>query len=46
MRLLLDTHVLIWFLEGNKLLSKSRRLTIGRMQNDVFVVSEVCGRWR
>lgn len=28
MRLLIDTHILIWFLEGNKLLPKSRRQII------------------
>jgi len=37
MRLLIDTHILIWFLEGNKLLSKSRRQIIANPQNDVFV---------
>ena len=37
MRLLIDTHVLIWFLEGNKLLSKSRRQIVADPQNDIFV---------
>ena len=37
MRLILDTHVLIWFLEGNRLLSNSRRQVISQTQNDVFV---------
>ncbi len=37
MRLLIDTHILIWFLEGNNLLSKSRRQIIADSQNDVFV---------
>ncbi len=37
MLLLLDTHILIWFLEGSKLLSKSRRQIISNPQNDVFV---------
>lgn len=37
MRLLIDTHILIWFLEGNKLLSKSRRQIIADSQNDVFI---------
>jgi len=36
MRFLLDTH-LLWFLEGNKLLAKSRRQIIANPQNDVFV---------
>ena len=37
MRLLIDTHILIWFLEGSKLLSKSRRQIIATPQNDIFV---------
>ncbi|HEX9961981.1 MAG TPA: type II toxin-antitoxin system VapC family toxin [Pyrinomonadaceae bacterium] len=37
MRLLIDTHILIWFLEGAKLLSKSRRQIIAEPQNDIFV---------
>jgi len=37
MRLLIDTHILIWFLEGSKLLSKSRRQIIANQQNDIFV---------
>ena len=37
MRLLIDTHILIWFLEGNNLLSKSRRQIVADSQNDVFV---------
>jgi PIN domain nuclease of toxin-antitoxin system len=37
MRFLLDTHILLWFLEGNKLLAKSRRQIIANPQNDVFV---------
>ena len=37
MQLLIDTHILIWFLEGNKLLSKSRRQIIANLNNDVFV---------
>lgn len=37
MRLLIDTHILIWFFEGNKLLSKSRRQIISDPQNDIFV---------
>ncbi len=37
MRLLIDTHILIWFLEGNKSLSKSRRQIIANPQNDIFV---------
>ena len=37
MRLLLDTHVLIWYLEGNQSLSKSRRQSIVDARNDIFV---------
>lgn len=37
MQLLIDTHILIWFLEGNNLLSKSRRQIIANPNNDVFV---------
>ncbi len=36
MRLLIDTHILIWFLEGNKLLNNPRRRIIADSQNDVF----------
>jgi len=37
MRFILDTHILIWFLEGNRSLSSSRRQIISQSQNDVFV---------
>lgn len=37
MRLLLDTHIFIWFLEGNLLLAKSRRQIIAAANNEVFV---------
>lgn len=37
MRILLDTHVLIWFLEGNQELSKPRRQTIVNAQNEIFI---------
>lgn len=37
MQLLIDTHILIWFLEGNLSLSKSRRQIITTPQNDIFV---------
>ena len=37
MQLLIDTHILIWFLEGNKLLSKSRRQIVADSQNNVFI---------
>lgn len=37
MQFLINTHILIWFLEGNKLLSKSRRQLIANPENDVFI---------
>ena len=37
MRILIDTHILIWFLEGNNLLLKSRRRIIAFPSNNVFV---------
>jgi PIN domain nuclease of toxin-antitoxin system len=37
MRLLIDTHILIWFLEGNKSLAKPRRQIIANPQNDIYV---------
>ena len=37
MRLLVDTHILLWFLEGNTSLSAAHRQIIAEPQNDVFV---------
>ena len=37
MRILLDTHVLIWYLEGNQTLSKHRRAVIVDPNNEIFV---------
>lgn len=37
MALLIDTHILIWFLEGNESLSNSRRELIVDSQNDIFI---------
>lgn len=37
MRTIIDTHILIWFLEGNPTLSKSRRQLIAAAQNEIFV---------
>lgn len=37
MRYLIDTHILIWFLEGNKFLAKSRRQIIADSQNEIYV---------
>ncbi|MBX3290573.1 MAG: type II toxin-antitoxin system VapC family toxin [Acidobacteria bacterium] len=37
MRMLLDTHVLIWYLEGNESLSRRHRDLIVNADNEVFV---------
>jgi PIN domain nuclease of toxin-antitoxin system len=37
MRLLLDTHALIWFLEGNKSLGREAGRAIANQSNDVLV---------
>jgi PIN domain nuclease of toxin-antitoxin system len=37
MRLLLDTHALIWFLEGNKSLGREASRAIENQSNDVLV---------
>jgi len=37
MQLLIDTHILIWFLEGNQSLSKQRRQIVADTQNNVFI---------
>ncbi|MGI8883767.1 MAG: type II toxin-antitoxin system VapC family toxin [Pyrinomonadaceae bacterium] len=37
MQLLIDTHISIWFLEGNKLLAKSRRQIIANSNNEIFI---------
>ena len=37
MRLLIDTHILIWFLEGNQTLSKTRRQIIADARNEIFI---------
>lgn len=37
MRLLLDTHALLWWLDGDPQLSETARAAIGEMQNLVYV---------
>lgn len=37
MRLLLDTHTLIWWLSGDTLLSRQARTAIATQENEVFV---------
>jgi PIN domain nuclease of toxin-antitoxin system len=37
MQILIDTQILIWFLEGNNLLSPNRRQIISSSQSNIFV---------
>jgi|SRR5438067_363359 len=37
MRLLLDTHALLWWLDGDRRLSRRARTAIGEAENTVFV---------
>jgi PIN domain nuclease of toxin-antitoxin system len=37
MQILIDTHILIWFLEGNNLLSAQHQKLLANSQNEVFV---------
>jgi PIN domain nuclease of toxin-antitoxin system len=37
MRLLLDTHALLWWLDGDRRMSKRARTLVGRDTNEVFV---------
>ena len=37
MRILLDTHVLIWYLEGNQSLARESRQLVVDSRNDIFV---------
>lgn len=37
MRLLIDTHILLWHLEGDEKLSVSRRQLISDLKNDKFI---------
>jgi len=50
MRLLLDTHTLLWWLEGDRRMSKRARTLIGRDSNEVFVSAasawEITTKWR
>ena len=36
-RILLDTHALLWFIEGDKQLSKTARINIEDPKNEVYV---------
>ncbi|HKY94825.1 MAG TPA: type II toxin-antitoxin system VapC family toxin [Kiloniellales bacterium] len=50
MRLLLDTHALLWWLDGDPQLSPAVRAEIGRESNDVLVSAatawEICTKFR
>jgi len=37
MRFLIDTHILLWYLEGDKALSAERRELIEDLSNEVFI---------
>ncbi len=37
MRVLLDTHALIWYLEGNQNLARPHRELIVKAENEIFV---------
>ena len=37
MKLLLDTHIFLWFISGNERLSEKYRQEISNLDNDVFV---------
>jgi PIN domain nuclease of toxin-antitoxin system len=41
MQILIDTHILIWFLEGNNLLSSQRQKILSDPQNEVLSVLQV-----
>lgn len=43
MRILLDTHVLIWYLEGNQGLSRANRQKIVDPDNEIFF--SLAGFW-
>jgi PIN domain nuclease of toxin-antitoxin system len=50
MRLLLDTHTLLWWLDGDRRMSKRARALIGRDSSEVFVSAasacEITTKWR
>ncbi|WP_265584546.1 MULTISPECIES: type II toxin-antitoxin system VapC family toxin [unclassified Coleofasciculus] len=37
MNYLIDTHILIWFLEGNEKLSKQAQALIANSANDIYI---------
>jgi PIN domain nuclease of toxin-antitoxin system len=50
MRLLLDTHTLLWWLDGDRRMSKRARALVGREANEVCVSAasawEITTKWR
>ena len=50
MRVLLDTHTLLWWLDGDRRMSKRARSVVGRQSNEVFVSAasawEIATKWR
>ena len=50
MRLLLDTHTFLWWLDGDRRMSRRARALIGRAANEVFVSAasgwEIATKWR
>jgi PIN domain nuclease of toxin-antitoxin system len=50
MRLLLDTHTLLWWLDGDRRMSKRARTLVGRDTNEVLVSAasawEISTKWR
>ena len=50
MRLLLDTHTLLWWLDGDRRISKRARALVGRDAHEVFVSAasawEITTKWR
>ncbi|WP_449416266.1 type II toxin-antitoxin system VapC family toxin [Phormidium nigroviride] len=37
MKYLIDTHILIWFIEGNKQLAEKARVLIANPTNDIYI---------
>ena len=50
MRLLLDTHTFLWWLDGDRRMSKRARTLVGRDAHEVFVSAasawEIATKWR
>ena len=46
MRVLLDTHVFLWWTSDNPNLSARAREVIANAENDVYLARPVDGRWQ